>query len=364
MGKKGGKASKTASGGRGKGGRGGRGKGGRGSRGINEEVTSARHLHRAAGDEEAADKKFTVKLAMWEFNQNDPKRDSGSKLCRLGFARCLKVGQSFGGVVLSSEAAFTVSPADREIVDAFGVGGINCSWNRLDEIPFNTIGRARHHRLLPFMVAANPVNYGRPFKLNTAEAMAATLYIVGLKEEAAHMLESFGWGEEFIRINKVALDMYAAAGDAAGVKEAEARYFEQIREEQEARSAPAAGSVDARGDGSGGGGYMDGMDLPPMSSEDEYEAEDDDGEGGAEGDEDGVDDGGGLDDAGNAVGDGLEAHVQAEAEAEDVEAQGEGAAALVVAEDAGGAAADPAVADAGVTTAPAADDDGGDTETP
>ena len=68
---------------------------------------------------------------MWEFNQNDPKRDSGSKLCRLGFARCLKVGQSFGGVVLSSEAAFTVSPADREIVDAFGVGGINCSWNRL-----------------------------------------------------------------------------------------------------------------------------------------------------------------------------------------------------------------------------------------
>ena len=67
-----------------------------------------------------------VSLAMWEFNQNDPKRDSGSKLCRLGLARCLKVGQSFGGVVLSSEAAFTVSPADREIVDAFGVGGINC----------------------------------------------------------------------------------------------------------------------------------------------------------------------------------------------------------------------------------------------
>jgi pre-rRNA-processing protein TSR3 len=143
----------------------------------------------------------------WEFNQNDPKRDSGSKLVRLGMARTMKPGHSFRGVVLSSEATVVVSRADRELIESCGVAGINCSWNRLDEIPFQTMGTSRHHRILPFMVAANPVNYGRPFKMNTAEAMAAALYIAGLKEDAARVLEPFGWGIEFLRVNHEALEM-------------------------------------------------------------------------------------------------------------------------------------------------------------
>ncbi len=39
----------------------------------------------------------SVSLCMWEFGQNDPKRDSGSKLRRLGYSSLLKLGQSFPG---------------------------------------------------------------------------------------------------------------------------------------------------------------------------------------------------------------------------------------------------------------------------
>jgi pre-rRNA-processing protein TSR3 len=139
--------------------------------------------------------KIKVPLWMWEFGQNDPKRDSGSKLQRLGLAKTLKLGKSFPGVVLSSEATIIISPADADIILQHGIAGINCSWNRLSEIPFGSMGKGRHHRILPFLIAANPVNYGRPFKMNTAEAMAACMYIAGFKDDALLMMEPFSYGE-------------------------------------------------------------------------------------------------------------------------------------------------------------------------
>ena len=128
---------------------------------------------------------------------------------RLGLAKGLKIGQTFKGVVLSSEAKIFVSPADRDIVNTFGIAGINCSWNRLDEIPFGSMGKGRNQRLLPLLLAANSVNYGRPFKMNTAEAMAACLYIVGFKDDALTLLETFSYGKEFLRLNHEALESYS-----------------------------------------------------------------------------------------------------------------------------------------------------------
>jgi len=134
-------------------------------------------------------KLLKTRVVLWEFGQNDAKRDSGSKAVRMGLVSSLKVGKPFNGVVLSSEASEVLSPADLQLVVNNGLGAINCSWNRLDEIPFAALGKHRNHRKLPFIVAANSVNYGKPFKMNTVEALAAALVVVGLREDAEALLE-------------------------------------------------------------------------------------------------------------------------------------------------------------------------------
>ncbi|CUS21731.1 LAQU0S03e09450g1_1 [Lachancea quebecensis] len=195
--------------------------------------------HRRAESKHGANKNgksFPVKLAMWDFDQCDPKRCSGKKLERLGVIKSLRVGQKFQGIVVSPNGKTVVCPNDRNIVEESGVAVVECSWARLDEVPFSKIG-GRNERLLPYLVAANQVNYGRPWRLNCVEALAACFAIVGRLDLATELLSHFSWGLQFLELNKELLEIYQHCTDADSVKEAENSWLEQIEKEAQERRA-------------------------------------------------------------------------------------------------------------------------------
>ena len=131
-----------------------------------------------SSEDEAIGKPPTFKVSMWDLNHCDPKKCSGRKLARHGLITNLRLGQRFPGLVLSPVGTNCVSPSDRDIIESSGLAVVDCSWAKLDETPFARM-KSPHPRLLPFLVAANPINYGKPCQLSCVEALAAAMYIIG-----------------------------------------------------------------------------------------------------------------------------------------------------------------------------------------
>lgn len=178
----------------------------------------------------APHKDFPVRLAMWDFGQCDPKRCSGVKLKRLGYVRILGLRDSFHGLVLSPIGTEVISPSDKELMLNAGVAVVDCSWKQLDHTNVSQL-RARHHRLLPYLVASNTVNYGKPWRLNCAEAFAACLAIFDMQEAAEELMNQFKWGHSFFEMNGGLIERYKKCKSSEEMIAVQNEVLEQLRKE-------------------------------------------------------------------------------------------------------------------------------------
>ncbi|KAL7274538.1 ribosome biogenesis protein tsr3 [Rhizina undulata] len=218
------------------------------SKGKDKYRNTPRSLRRNPEDEDAPPRP-SFKAAAWDLGHCDPKRCSGKKLIRLGLMRDLPIGRKFTGVVISPNAKSVVSPADNHLLNEHGAAVVECSWARLEEVPFSKIG-GKCERLLPYLVATNSVNYGRPWRLNCVEALAAAFAIGGKWEWAEEILKPFTYGEAFLEVNGELLRKYAGCKDEEEVKKVQDEWLAQLeREYKESRE-------DKDGDLMSGGGNL------------------------------------------------------------------------------------------------------------
>ena len=152
-------------------------------------------------------------LFAYRDNSCDPRKCTVKKLEKAGFLKIFnKISQiPRNTLLLDPTAEQALSPADKNV---HSITVLDCSWVVLDT---GKVRSWRIRRALPFLVAANPVNFGKPCVLSSIEALAAALFILGDKERASAVLSKVSWGVRFLEVNQEPLDLYANAKDSTDV---------------------------------------------------------------------------------------------------------------------------------------------------
>lgn len=172
-----------------------------------------------------SDENDEVDLFVFQSRQCDPKKCTGKKLVKFGYANPVdKVRMiPYGAIVLNPVAKKALSKEDLRIAKIHGIVALDCSWEKAEDLFFRLMKKGKP-RALPYLVASNPTKFGRPFELSTVEALAASLYILGYPTQADKILNKFKWGPHFEKVNHLPLESYAIAENSRDVVEAQKQF--------------------------------------------------------------------------------------------------------------------------------------------
>lgn len=173
-----------------------------------------------------------IPILVYDKDQCDPKKCTSKRMEKFGLAKEVPLNRIPPGcIVLSPFGKETLSPADLKYAHK-GIVVLDLTWTHIDEIPHIKGEKARK---LPYLVAANPINFGKPWNLMSAEAVLASLLILGQDEQADLFMPRFNWAPTFVQINRALLEEYRVAKDGADVERIQNEYIESVSRPKKAR---------------------------------------------------------------------------------------------------------------------------------
>ena len=168
--------------------------------------------------------------ALW-LAQDDPRKNTAVLASKRGDLKLHKSARTLPkrGIILEPLCGKVFGPEDHPLLTQHhgALVALDCSWAHIEPSVASIMRKTRlEPRMLPLLLAANPVNWGKPGRLTTAEALAAALYLAGRASEASEVLGAFRWGRRFFELNQEPLDAYAQAGTSAELVDLQFEFFD------------------------------------------------------------------------------------------------------------------------------------------
>lgn len=174
-----------------------------------------------------------MEIIILQREECDPEKCTATHLEKMGKVKIAKseIEMPKDSILLDPFASKAISSEDLEKAEERGLCAVDLSWKNIDEI--EQINKRFDRRSLPYLVAANPVNYGRPTELSTAESISAALYILGKKKKAREFLEGFRWGHSFLELNEAPLEAYSKAEKSSEIVQIQEEFIPEEKDKNE-----------------------------------------------------------------------------------------------------------------------------------